>query len=81
MDVIEDIWRIVSNEKDVDITRTFIVHSYEIVTKYKKSGKFDKNAYFREIFLPNLDVWGMLMSYSVVLKNNSFNLWIGRFIL
>ena len=74
MDVIEDIWRIVSNEKDVDITRTFIVPFLcEIVTKYKKSGKFDKNAYFRDIFLPNLDVWGMLMSYSVVLENNSFN--------
>ena len=74
MDVIEDIWEIVSNEKDVDVTKTFIVPFLcEIVTKYKKLGKFDKNTYFREIFLPNLDVWGMLMSYSVVLENNSFN--------
>lgn len=73
-DVIEDIWGIVSNEKDVDVIRTFIVPFLcEIVTKYEKSGKFDKNTYFRDIFLPNLDVWGMLMSYSVVLENNSFN--------
>ena len=43
------------------------------ITKYEKSRKFDKNAYFRDIFLPNLDIWGLLMSYSVVVENNSFN--------
>ena len=72
-EVIEDIWEVVSNEKDVDVTKTFIVpYLCEIVTKYNSSKKFDKNTYFHEIFLPNLDIWGLLMSYSVVVENNLF---------
>ena len=72
-DIIEEIWEIVSNEKNVDVINTFIVPFLcKIVMKYEKNGKFDKNSYFHEIFLQNLDVWGLLMSYSVIVENNTF---------
>ena len=72
-EIIEEIWQIVSRENDVDVISTFIVPFLcEIIMKYEKNGKFDKNSYFHEIFLPNLDVWGFLMSYSVIVENNTF---------
>jgi serine/threonine protein kinase len=39
-----------------------------VVFKFTRSGKFDKMAYFSQVFLKNLDVWGFTMSYLPILE-------------
>ena len=75
LDVIEEIWKIVADDEETDVLRTFIIpYLSDILVKYTSGNKFQKDQYFHEIFLRNLDVWGLLMSYSTVLEDNRFNL-------
>ncbi|MHA2082140.1 MAG: hypothetical protein ACXABD_00160 [Candidatus Thorarchaeota archaeon] len=47
---------------------TFLV-SYisPILRKYTKNGKFQDDIYFKEVYSKNVDVWGLLMSYEILL--------------
>ena len=74
LEVIEDLWSSVSNEKNTDVIQTYIVpYLMDILREFTYNGKFNKRYYFNKIFLPNLDIWGFLMSYSTVLEDNTFN--------
>ena len=74
MDTIDDIWRIVANDQDVDVVDTFIVpYLTDILMEYTHRKKFDKTSYFNEVFLPNLDIWGLLMAYSTILEHDTFH--------
>ena len=78
-EVIEDLWSTVSNQKNTDVIQTYIVpYLMEIVREFTYNGKFNKRYYFNSVFLHNLDIWGLLMSYSTVLEHNTFNK--GKFI-
>ena len=75
LDVIEEIWKIVADDEETDVLHTFIIpYISDILVKYTSGNKFQKDKYFHEVFLRNLDVWGLLMSYSTVLEDNRFNL-------
>jgi serine/threonine protein kinase len=39
-----------------------------VLFKFTKDGKFDKMAYFNDVFLKNLDVWGFIMTYLPILE-------------
>jgi serine/threonine protein kinase len=39
-----------------------------VVFKFTKDGKFDRMKYFSEVFLKNLDVWGLIMTYLPILE-------------
>ena len=73
MGVMDDIWKAVSDDDDVDVLRVIVVpYLADILYNYTTNGRFHKTAYFNETFLPNLDIWGLLMSYSTVLEHNTF---------
>lgn len=73
-EVIEDLWTTVSNQTNTDVIQTYIVpYLMEIVREFTYNGKFNKRYYFNSVFLHNLDIWGLLMSYSTVLEHNTFN--------
>ena len=38
-----------------------------ILRKYTKNGKFQDDVYFKEVYSENVDVWGLLMSYEILL--------------
>lgn len=39
-----------------------------VLFKFTRNGKFDKMEYFSQVFLKNLDVWGLTMSYLPILE-------------
>jgi serine/threonine protein kinase len=39
-----------------------------VLFKFTREGKFDKMDYFSQVFLKNLDVWGLTMSYLPILE-------------
>jgi serine/threonine protein kinase len=39
-----------------------------VVFKFTRNGKFDKMEYFSQVFLKNLDVWGLTMTYLPILE-------------
>tara|TARA_Y200000002_G_scaffold373611_1_gene373020 strand:+ start:286 stop:1437 length:1152 start_codon:yes stop_codon:yes gene_type:complete len=79
LEVIEDVWSKVSNQKNIDVIQTYIVpYLTDILIEFTYNGKFNKRYYFNTIFLPNLDIWGFLMSYSSVLEHDTFQK--GKFI-
>jgi serine/threonine protein kinase len=39
-----------------------------VIFKFTRDGKFDKMEYFSQVFLKNLDVWGLTMTYLPILE-------------
>jgi len=39
-----------------------------VVFKFTRNGKFDKMDYFSQVFLKNLDIWGLTMTYLPILE-------------
>ena len=39
-----------------------------MVFKFTRNGKFDKMEYFSQVFLKNLDIWGLTMTYLPILE-------------
>ncbi len=39
-----------------------------VIFKFTRDGKFDKMEYFSQVFLKNLDVWGLTMAYLPILE-------------
>lgn len=39
-----------------------------VVFKFTRNGKFDKMEYFSQVFLKNLDIWGLTMTYLPILE-------------
>lgn len=74
-DLIEEIWQSIINDQDVDVIKTFIVpYITNILVSYTVNKSFRKIDYFHEVFLPNLDIWGLLMSYSTLIDNANLSI-------
>jgi hypothetical protein len=39
-----------------------------VIFKFTRNGKFDKMEYFSQVFLKNLDIWGLTMTYLPILE-------------
>ena len=74
-DTIEKIWSHVSSNKPEeyhDSKEIIIVYLVNILLYFTKNGRFERERYFQNVFLKNMDIWGMLMCYSPILEENLF---------
>ena len=59
---------------EFEFTYYYIVeYIIAILIKFSKNGKFEGHAYFTEVFMNNIDVWGFVMSYSPIIEMLSDN--------
>jgi hypothetical protein len=72
LDFIKYYYLIINKEALNVTTIDELIYAYitEILLKYvnKSSGKFDVNKYCLEVFLPNVDIWGFLMTYMPIIE-------------
>jgi len=55
---------------EYDFTFYFIFeYITKILQKFTKDGEFDTITYFTEVFLKNVDVWGLVLSYIPIVEN------------
>ena len=67
-DVLIDYTGLSKNEKYVVSHDVVVEYLTEILMQYTYNGEFHLKQYFDEIFVKNVDIWGFIMSYSVVLE-------------
>ena len=67
-DVLIDYTGLSKNEKYIVSHDVVVEYLTEILMQYTYNGEFRLKQYFDEIFVKNVDVWGFIMSYSVVLE-------------
>ena len=54
-----------------DFTYYYIVeYLFQILQTFTKNGTFDLYAYFSEVFIKNIDIWGFVMTYYMFINNN-----------
>ena len=72
-DLIKTIWDDYSPTGDaVDIIVLYLISILMVYTD-EKTGAFESQVYFQNVFLKNIDVWGLLMCYAPVLEKNYFD--------
>lgn len=67
-EVLVDYSGLSSNEKYILSHDVLVEYLTEILMQYTRNGEFHIKQYFDEIFIKNVDIWGFIMSYSVVLE-------------
>ena len=56
------------NEKYILTHDVITEYLTEILMQYTYNGEFHVKQYFDDVFIKNVDIWGFIMSYSVVLE-------------
>jgi hypothetical protein len=63
IDEFNSLTNIISKKISKKSTNYILDYITEIVYKYTQNGKFNKLAYFNQVYLKNIDVWGFLTTY------------------
>jgi hypothetical protein len=67
-DVLIDYSGLNNDDKYILSHDVLVEYLTEILMQYTRNGEFHIKQYFDEIFIKNVDIWGFIMSYSVVLE-------------
>ena len=67
-DVLIDYSGLNSDDKYILSHDVLVEYLTEILMQYTRNGEYHVKQYFDEIFIKNVDIWGFIMSYSVILE-------------
>lgn len=72
-DLIKTIWDDYSPSGDaIDIIILYLLSILMVYTN-EKNGNFESQLYFQDVFLKNIDIWGLLMCYISVMEEDYFD--------
>lgn len=72
-DLIKTIWDDYSPTGDaIDIIILYLLSILMVYTN-EKNGNFESQLYFQDVFLKNIDIWGLLMCYISVMEEDYFD--------
>ena len=72
-DLIKTIWDVYSPTGDaIDIIILYLLSILMVYTN-EKNGNFESQLYFQDVFLKNIDIWGLLMCYISVMEEDYFD--------
>lgn len=67
-DVLIDYSGLNNDDKYILSHDVLVEYLTEILMQYTRNGEYHVKQYFDEIFIKNVDIWGFIMSYSVILE-------------